>query len=428
MIIKKIIDKIFKKGMFGDAATVIITPGKAQWQSADYVSYITDGLQRNPYLYAAIDLIITEIQQLNVYPQFVDTNGDAQDLPNTHPIQYLIDNPFADYYSSFQVWMAEMTMKRLLGGAAYAIALSPTPFGTPNPKPPSALIPVGVDKMAVIPDNTLRTIQGYEYKVSNSEKIKYLPFEVFAWRNIHPINWAQNLSPLASLERAIELNNDGQDFNKAVIDNGGMVGTCFTTDSPSFGREQAMQAKNSFDEKYSGRWNAGKTFFAWGGLKPIKFGLSPAEMAYDKLITLTARQIASAFHIPPELIGDTETKTFANFSEARQALYLEAVLPLGYSLTNSLARFLSQRFQERIVLNIDLDSITAIAEIREKQKDSIRKDYTSQLITRSEARQQLGWAAEDDGGEYFRGNEKLLLNESDGKSWKANLVHRKVKL
>jgi HK97 family phage portal protein len=428
MILKKIIDKILKKDMFGNVATMIITPGKAQWQSADYISYVTDGLQRNPYLYAAIDLIATEIQQLNIYPQIIDKSGNVQEPPTTHPLMYLLNNPLADYYTSLQMWMAEMAIKRLLGGAAYAVALSPTPFGTPNPKPPSALIPVGVDRMAVIPGDTLRTIQGYEYKVNNSEKIKYLPFEVFAWRNIHPINWSQNLSPLASLERAIELNNDGQDFNKAVIDNGGMVGTCFTTDSPTFGREQAMQARQSFDDKYAGKWNAGKTFFAWGGLKPIKFGLSPAEMAYDKMITLTARQIASAFHIPPEMLGDTETKTFANFAEARQTLYLEAVLPLAYSLTNSLARFLSQRFQEKIVLNIDLDSITAIAEIREKQKESIRKDFTAQLITRSEARQQLGWAAEDDGGEYYRGNEKLLLDEANGKSWKANLVHRQVKL
>ena len=416
---------LFKAGFEGATSiprSWLWTVGRGEWDNYDFNSYITSGFLANPYLYSAIDMIMTSIKGIRVNPMLKVKNEELVDMPVTHPAYGLITKPCPLYPSSGQ-WAAVMAGYRLLGGSAFALAMGPEPLGTSKPtKPPIMLHPLGPNCIAAKPamnanrESMLGFLGGFEYAPSSGSKIALSEQEVLWFNSWNPENEYKGTSVCKPGEKTLDTNNAARNYNKAILDNGGSVGMVFTTDNPDFGREQALQAQESFDDKYKGSGKAGKTFFAWGGIKPFKVGLAPAEMGFEQLINLTAREVGVITHVPPQLLGDTSVQTYANYGEAREGLYTEAVLPILVDLCNVESQFLSMRFGDEIVLSVDIDSITALSGQREKSKDSVRKDFQAGLITKTEARQEIGWSAEDDGGEYYSGQQPMIL-KSEGKSW-----------
>jgi HK97 family phage portal protein len=407
------------------------TNGKAEWTDYDYRSYAEMGYLANPYLYSAIDMIMTAIKGIKVNAMIPGRNQNGEpslvDMPTGHPAYNLISKP-CEFYPSLATWAAVMTGYKMLGGAAYALAMGPDPRGTVNPRPPVMLHPLGPNCMAVKPavdengNSRLGYIGGFEYQPGKGAKIDYNKDEVFWWGTWNPENEYKGTSVCKPGEKTLDTNNSARNYNKVVLDNGGFVGTVFSTDNPNYTREQAEQHQKSFDEKYKGSSKAGKTFFADHNLKPYKVGLTPAEMGFEQLINMTAREVGVITHVPSQLLGDTSIQTYANFAEAREALYTEATIPQFVELLNLLAPFINLRFKNAppVTFAVDIDSITALSAQREKSKDSLRKDYQAGLITKTEARQEIGWSAEDDGGEFYTGSQPTIL-QTEGKSWAVNL-------
>ena len=75
--------------------------------------------------------------------------------------------------------------------------------------------------------------------------------------------------------------------------------------------------------------------------------------------TALKRDIASVFHVDPALIGDTRTRTYATYRESRQALYMEAVIPLFEQFREDWNRTVGAKMKEKEKLDFDKDSLTA---------------------------------------------------------------------
>jgi HK97 family phage portal protein len=102
-----------------------------------------------------------------------------------------------------------------------------------------------------------------------------------------------------------------------------------------------------------------------GGLKWQALSLSPADMDFVGLKDSAAREIALAFGVPPMLLGLPGDATYANYREANKALWRQAILPLSGKILGALAQGLSGAFPG-LMLDIDLEHITALAEDRER--------------------------------------------------------------
>jgi len=156
--------------------------------------------------------------------------------------------------------------------------------------------------------------------------------------------------------------------------------------------EQFNRLKEQIKEQYSGAKNAGRPLLLEGGLDWKEMGLSPADMHWMEGLKLSAREIAIAFGVPPELIGDTANKTYSNYKEARQAFYTETVLPLMDWIKDELNNWLVPKFgDEKIYVDYDRDEIEALQEDREAVWKKAMEAVKNGVLTPNEARVLLGY-------------------------------------
>ena len=127
------------------------------------------------------------------------------------------------------------------------------------------------------------------------------------------------------------------------------------------------------------------------GFKPVESGVSEQQ-------TLSKRDIASIFHVPPQLIGDTASATYNNYKEARLSLYMEAVLPWLHVFVRDWNETIGRDLNSRLA--VDRDSFEGIAAARNEATERVHKLWTAGLITQNEARRDLEYDPAE-GGDVF---------------------------
>ena len=116
---------------------------------------------------------------------------------------------------------------------------------------------------------------------------------------------------------------------------------------------------------YSGAGNAGRPMLLEGGLDWKPMGFSPSDMEFHKTKEAAAREIATAFGVPPMLLGLPGDNTYANYREANRALWRLTLLPLAGKILSGLQEGLRPWFP-KLNLAVDLDRVPALAEDRER--------------------------------------------------------------
>ncbi len=124
-----------------------------------------------------------------------------------------------------------------------------------------------------------------------------------------------------------------------------------------------------------------------GGLDWKPMGFSPSDMEFQKTKEAAAREIATAFGVPPMLLGVTGDATYANYQEANRAFYRLTVLPLAQRVTAALAHWLSVFTGEVVELRPDLDQIPALTAERDQAWARVA---AADFLTVAEKRAALG--------------------------------------
>jgi len=155
-------------------------------------------------------------------------------------------------------------------------------------------------------------------------------------------------------------------------------------------------------QRFSGTGNAGKPMLLEGDFDWKEMGLSPKDMDFIQLKNMSAKDIALIFGVPSQLIGIPDAQTYSNFAEAKLALYNETIIPLLDRIQSDLNEWLVPRFGDDLEMRYDIDSIPAMAEQRTRVFESVTQGVQNGILTRNEAREQLGY-------EPIEGGDSLLV-------------------
>ena len=127
--------------------------------------------------------------------------------------------------------------------------------------------------------------------------------------------------------------------------------------------EERERLESKFEEKMRGYKNAGRPPVLEGGVRWEPWAISPKDMDWLNSDKMNSRKICSVYNIAPEIIGDSENKTYSNYKEARKALYIEAILPDLDFFQDELNNWLVPAWgDDRLYLQYDKNSIDAIRE------------------------------------------------------------------
>ena len=195
--------------------------------------------------------------------------------------------------------------------------------------------------------------------------------EVLIWHEYNPLDRWRGLSPLHSCAYAIDTLNSYASSNKATLDNGvtpsGVLATEQKLDDPTFNR-----LKDQFDTRYAGAANSGKPMILEGGLAWTQTGLSPREMEYIQGKRANELDICKALRVPPQIIGIDGSQTFANYEQARAALYEDEVIPMVNSLLSEIVRFVAPELGTTgYTLKVDVDAVPALEPRRAERNKTV---------------------------------------------------------
>jgi phage portal protein BeeE len=127
-----------------------------------------------------------------------------------------------------------------------------------------------------------------------------------------------------------------------------------------------------------------------GGADFKRHSLTPEEMDFTAGLRETKRDISTTLGVAPELLGDPETKTYANALQARLALYEDRVFPLLRHVAHTLTLNLRKWWPD-LVLHLDIDQVPAVQERRQEFAKTLLSLVGGGIVTPNEARAALGY-------------------------------------
>jgi len=377
--------------------------GQAVWTPRRYDELAKESYQKNVVAYKAINELITAAEQAPWYVQKL-VDGEWKDDPSSDLAKLIAQpNPQQSAPSFFGALVGYFA----IAGNAYVEGVKPSPG-----KPPRELYVLRPDRMKVLPGSSGPA--GYVYTVNRSEK-KWVAQEnaIRHIKTFHPLDDWYGMSPIEAAAFSIDLHNGSLAWNKALLDNGAkpsgaLVYAPKRENAPDFlPDDQYTKLKEQMEKLYTGKANAGRPMLLEGGLTWMPFSLTPADMDYINAKNTTARDICTAWGVPPQLLGIPGDNTYSNMKEARQALWEQKVLPMLYKIRDEMNGWLAPQFssgnaQYRIM--IDEDDITALAPRREEKWKKLQE---ASFLTINEKRKALDYE-EIDGGDVLYQSATLI--------------------
>lgn len=237
---------------------------------------------------------------------------------------------------------------------------------------------------------------GYEYGTQDPQK--FAKEDIIFIKEANPTDPVLGMSVLRSLEYTIPQYVYTKKWNMNLMKQGARPSGALITEE-MLTPEQYQRLKEQIDLEFSGSENAGRPLLLDAGLKWQEITINPKELDWLTSLQSMIREIAIAFGIAPELLGDSQNKTYSNFEEARRQLYYNVVLPYGELLVYEFNKGLNQFMN--FYVEINYNEIDALAEDRSEVIKQATEAVKAGILTINEARELLGKPKVSGGDQIF---------------------------
>lgn len=353
-----------KAGGRQDAAapyrSYMVMPGQPVWMDRSYVQFSQEAYIRNVVANRAIGLVTQAAGSVPMELFVVNGRGARREMPNHAALRLLRrPNPQQAYGQFFEA----LYKYRLISGNAFVQAAGP------KDQPPQELYLLRPDRVAVIAGRAA-TPAGYRYtvgEVSRDFTVDRLTgrSQVLHLKTFHPTSDWYGLSPVEAAAYSIDQHNQSGAWNQALLQNGARPSGALVVRSDAAGgvlsEDQYSRIKQQMDEQFTGAANAGRPLLLEGGLEWKEMSLTPKDMDFVQAKHSSARDIALAFGVPPQLLGIPGDNTYSNLQEARLALWEQAVMPLVQATAEALSAWLAPQYGESLQFVPNTDEVTALA-------------------------------------------------------------------
>lgn len=245
------------------------------------------------------------------------------------------------------------------------------------------------------------TLAGYTYKEANRPPVNFTTEEMMVWRYPHPEDDYTGLSPLAPIEEVIDAHSASISWNRSLLRNSGRLsGLLLLKGAHTLPDAERLKIQQDVKERLAGSKNAGAIEVAAAeGMEYKQMGGSAQDIDWLNGKRDNMREICAALRVPSKLLNDPESGTYANYAEARRALYTDTVLPLMDYFAAELNEWLLPKYDPTGGLSIVLltDHIDALREDANQTYERMSKPVSQRTLTINEQRKALGYGDLPDG-------------------------------
>jgi HK97 family phage portal protein len=362
--------------------------GKPHWSTQKDEQYITEAYNKLVWIYSCVALISNCVSSVPwcLYRRRGKTITEIED----HPILNILNkqaNPYLTSKDFFDMWATYLALQ----GKFYA------KFN--NSALPTQLEPLYPHYTNPIPDKRI-FVSGYSYRIGGTEFI-YDADEMMWSKFFDPLDMYQGLSPIKSMARTVDTENEAVDWNKNNLQNNAVPPGAFQVVNPS--PELQSKLRQEWLSRYAGKnnvrvplvLNAEKATYT-------SFGLSPIDMDFLEQRKLNRVEICAGFNVPSQLVGDPEGQTYANYKEAQKAFWENTIIPRYLRIIKDcLNKDLVIKYADNLYIEPNLDQIQALNEGMTEKAEKIRGLWKDGIITREESRNELGYETSEKDKVYY---------------------------
>lgn len=390
---KSVSDENFRASNFESVLGRMLAGSRFFGVGRSYTAQVREGLSRNPYVYRCADLRATAVASLD--PVIYDANDEA--IPN-HPLLQVLKAP--NELMSWRDLVYRTQIDYVINGNAFIVPLTTI-------KGVGELWPVSPGNVSAVETGDIfEPVETWQVSSAGGTA------EVEPWRMIHmhtvtDSNGVWGISPLEAAGLSIEQQSKAREWNVSLMDNGAKP-SIVVQDPRHMSASSFEEFKARLNAGHAGASKAGSIMVLDDGKTISTAGFSARDMDYSQGVTTSAREIAIALGVPPELVGDSANKTYSNAQEANKEFAAHTIKPQADLFYSILTRKLAHLYPDVGRIGYDEGQIDGL----KGDESSIISALTGcDFMTVNEKRARMSYGPVPGGDEVLTDMSKMRLND-----------------
>jgi hypothetical protein len=199
-------------------------------------------------------------------------------------------------------------------------------------------------------------------------------------------------SPLRAGLRSMTTNNEAVQTGVKYLQNQTARGVLMSEEG-DINEVQAQQLKDKFRSAHQGSNNAGDIIITPKKLSWVNFGLNASDVSLIEQYNASIKDLCNIYHVPVQMLNNTDASTYNNMKEAKKALYQNAVIPELCKIRDELNRWLAPQFGEKLCIDFDF---SVIPELQEETEKVVNQMSQAWWLTPNEKRMAMNYGEDQE--------------------------------
>jgi len=301
--------------------------GQPQWQIIDYPTIVTDGFERNAWIYAPIMYKYRAISTIKINAFVGDPDGQFELAPPDHPLSRVLARPNEAMTGRDLLQFTDVFYN--LAGNGYIVVRRERGTGIPI-----GMFSLRPDRIFIVPlpDGGIAYLYRREGQ-SLADATWIAPQDMIHPKLPNPRDplegFGYGLSPIFPISRSADVDNAATNTLRLFFEEGGVLPGVLTTEMP-LDKNTIAGLKEQWQELHGGYWNWAEPAILERGLKYEQLAPPFSEWGFAEIDERNESRILSPFGVPPILLGTRyglERSTYSNYEQARQAFWEDTFVP-----------------------------------------------------------------------------------------------------
>jgi HK97 family phage portal protein len=232
-------------------------------------------------------------------------------------------------------------------------------------------------------------IETFRYYGVRNRFVEFDAAQVVYFHGYNPRDATTGLSPMETLRQLLLEEYEGTQARRQVWRNGARIQGYLErpADAPKWSDPARERFRRSWRDQYTGQGSdAGGTPILEDGMKFVPANITAKDAQYAEVRKLTREEVASAFHIPPPMVGILDHATFSNIKEQHKQLYMDCLGPWLTMIVQEFQLQLLPDFEDLADAYLEFNLASKLAGSFEEQASQLQTAVGGPWMSRNEAR------------------------------------------
>lgn len=235
-------------------------------------------------------------------------------------------------------------------------------------------------------------VRYYEYDSGDGNKIPIPKEDIIHWKwMIDPEYPFKGIGAIALSAREVDRDNEASAYIFSLLKNNAVPPLVVNLEEDDDSTQDEIDAMG---RKWIQKHSKGQPAFISAGMKVTQLGYDLNKLAGETLADVPETRIAANFHVPPSVAGLNVGVKRSDYGDtaARKAFTEQTLMALWRSFASEMYNGLKDEFPtgNNFTLQFDVSRVGALQELKKDQRQSVNELWKSGLVTRAEAKQELG--------------------------------------